>query len=113
MAAIAFPSLAKSGSVPSGTTYSFVHVEPKDNKPYILFLHGFPDSSYGWRRQIPYFQERGYGLIVPDLLGYGGSDKPKDVEAYRMKKMAQDLIDFLDAHKIEQVIGIGHDWYPT
>jgi len=110
MAAIAFPSLARSGSVPSGTTYSFVHTHPKDNKPYILFLHGFPDSSYGWRHQIPYFLERGYGLIVPDLLGYGGTDKPKELEAYRLKKMAQDLIGFLDAYQIQQVIGVGHDW---
>ncbi len=113
MAAIAFPSLARSGSVPSGATYSFVHVHPEDNKPYILFLHGFPDSSYGWRHQIPYFHERGYGLIVPDLLGYGGTDKPKDVEEYRLKKMAQDLVAFLDAYKIQQVIGVGHDWYST
>ena len=110
MAAVGFPSLAMSGTIPSGKTYSFVHVKPKDNKPYILFLHGFPESSYGWRHQIPYFQERGYGLIVPDLLGYGGTDKPKEVEAYRLKPMAEDLIAFLDAYGIEKVIGVGHDW---
>ena len=62
---------------------------------------------------IPYSQEHRYGLIVPDLLGYGGTDKPKDVEAYGLEKMAQVLIYFLDADQIQQVVDVEHDWYTT
>lgn len=111
MAHVAFPSISTSARLPHGTTYSYVHVEPKGNKPYILFLHGFPDSSYGWRKQIPHFSNLGYGLIVPDLLGYGGTDKPKEVEAYKLRKISEEVVGILDIHKIEQVIGVGHDWY--
>jgi len=111
MASIVFPLISKSIRLPSGVTYSYAYVEPKGNKPYILFLHGFPDASFGWRHQVPYFSELGYGLIVPDLLGYGGTDKPKEVDAYKLKKISTEVVGILDAHNIETVIGVGHDWY--
>ncbi|KAL9104594.1 MAG: hypothetical protein Q9163_000459 [Psora crenata] len=102
MAQLAFPDLTKSTKTPNGTTYSYVHVPAKDDKPYLLLLHGFPSSSYDWRHQISYFRERGYGLIVPDLLGYGGTDKPKEIEAYRMKKMSEEVIGILDAEGVKE-----------
>lgn len=74
-----------------------MHVKPKAEKPYILFLHGFPDSSFSWRHQIGYFSNRGYGLIVPDLLGYGGTSKPEEVEAYRLKKMSEEVVGILSS----------------
>ena len=40
-----------------------------------MLLHGFPTSSYLWRREIPLFASR-MRVIAPDLLGYGESDKP-------------------------------------
>ena len=110
MAAIAFPSIASSTTLNDGTTYSYVHVQPQDNKPYILFLHGFPESSFGWRHQIPHFSKLGYGIIAPDLLGYGGTSKPANLKAYIMKKMAEELCHVLDALGIKQVIGVGHEW---
>ena len=78
--------------LPSGTTYRYVHVRPKhrDNH-YILFLHGYPSTAYDWRHQINYFCNKGYGIIAPDPLGYGGTDKPAEVEAYRAKKMAGEM----------------------
>ncbi|EON62394.1 hypothetical protein W97_01616 [Coniosporium apollinis CBS 100218] len=78
--------------------------------PYILFLHGFPSSHYDWRYQIPFFAERGYGIIAPDLLGYGGTDKPTDPGAYRMRKMSREVAGILDCEGIESVHGVGHDW---
>lgn len=111
MANIAFPSISTSTRLPNGTTYSYVQVEPKGNKPYILFLHGWPDSAYGWKNQIPYFSNLGYGLIVPDLLGCGGTDKPNELEAYKLKKMCEEVIGILDVHGIKEVVGVGHDWY--
>lgn len=111
MTTIAFPTLTKTTQLPTGTTYSYVHFPPTDvSKPWILFLHGFPSSSYDWRYQIPFFSKNGYGIIVPDLLGYGGTDKPTDVEAYRMKKMSEEVIAILDAEGVDKVLGVGHDW---
>ncbi|KAL9128269.1 MAG: hypothetical protein Q9217_003031 [Psora testacea] len=113
MAQIGFPNLAKSIKLPNGTTYAYVHVPPKDDKPYLLLLHGFPSSSYDWRHQILYFEERGYGLIVPDLLGYGGTDKPKEKEAYKLKKMSDEVVGILDAEAVKVCVGVGHDWGST
>lgn len=111
MTTIAFPSICTRARLPSGVNYSYVHIKPLANRPYILFLHGFPSSSYDWRKQIPFFSELGYGIIVPDLLGYGATDKPKEVEAYQLKKMSQDVVSILDIENTGKVYGVGHDWF--
>lgn len=68
-------------------TYSYIHIAPSPEGPgeYNLFLHGFPSSSYDWRHQISFFQQEGYGIIVPDLLGYGGTSKPLETSLYNGK----------------------------
>ena len=109
MANITLPPTSTTTKLPNGTTYSYIHITPSDEKPYILFLHGWPSSSYDWRHQISYFTKEGYGIIAPDLLGYGGTDKPKDLEAYRLKKMCREVVGILDVHDIKQVLGVAHD----
>ncbi|KAJ7026783.1 Alpha/Beta hydrolase protein [Mycena alexandri] len=49
-------------------------------------------------------------LLVPDLLGYGGTDKPTDPKLYFGSGHAQDIVDILDAEGLDQVIAIGHNW---
>ncbi len=43
----------------------------------VLLLHGFPDSGRLWRHQVPALAGAGFQVIVPDLRGYGRSDKPR------------------------------------
>ncbi|KAF9087743.1 hypothetical protein BGX27_002862, partial [Mortierella sp. AM989] len=51
--------------------------ESKDGIPVVL-VHGFPDLWYSWRYQIDYLVSLGhYRVVALDLLGYGGSDKPR------------------------------------
>ena len=59
---------------------------------------------------VPFFEKQGYGIIAPDMLGYGGTDKPTDPAVYKGTLMAKDMVDILDAEKIAKVIVIGHDW---
>jgi pimeloyl-ACP methyl ester carboxylesterase len=80
------------------------------SKPTLLFLHGFPSTSHDWRHQIPFFERKGYGLIVPDMLGYGGTAKPANAEAYRPSLIVKDIVDILDAEKIQKAIVVAHDW---
>ncbi|RDW79853.1 alpha hydrolase-24 [Coleophoma cylindrospora] len=97
-----------------GLTYSFINIPPSSttaSKPYILFLHGFPSGSADWRHQITHFSGKGYGVFVPDLLGYGASSKPSDTAWYKGKDMAADLMEILDAEGIRgKLLGVGHDW---
>lgn len=110
MSAIAFPRYCKTLTLSSGVVYSYVFSSAKIAKPTLLFLHGFPSSCYDWRHQIPHFLAQGYGIIAPDLLGYGGTDKPTDPAQYRGKKMASEVVEILDHENILKVHGIGHDW---
>lgn len=105
-----YSSFRKQTVIPSGRTYSHVHVKPSSNKPYILFLHGFPSTSYVWRHQIEYFSQRGYGIVAPDLLGYRETDKPVELDAYSLKNMATEVIALMDCLGVDKVIGVGHDW---
>ena len=56
-----------------------------------MLLHGFPDSGRLWRHQVPALAGAGFQVIVPDLRGYGHSDKPEAVEAYSMTRLAGDV----------------------
>lgn len=44
----------------------------------------------------------GYSVIIPDLLGAGESDKPAEVEAYKMQALVRDLLEILDAHSVDR-----------
>ncbi|THV00053.1 hypothetical protein K435DRAFT_837481 [Dendrothele bispora CBS 962.96] len=58
---------------------------------------------------MSFFQDKGYGLIVPDMLGYGGTAKPLDPEAYAPSLISKDIVDILDAGGLQQSVLIGHD----
>ena len=96
----------------SGLKYAYIYHPPAfENKATLLFLHGFPSTSADWRHQISYFYSQGYGILVPDLLGYGGSSKPLSVVPYIGSSMSADMISILDHEKIDgRLIGIAHDW---
>ncbi len=85
-------------------------VDSQKGKIPLLFLHGFPDYHYGWRKQIPAFEEWGYRVIVPDQRGYNLSDKPAAVADYNLDRLGQDMLDLLDHLQLESAFVIGHDW---
>jgi len=82
---------------------------PQDGDPLIL-LHGFPEYWYGWRKQIPYFAEQGYRVIVPDQRGYNLSDKPESIDAYQIDILAGDVQQLIEVLGYERVYLAGHDW---
>ncbi|KAL4806344.1 Alpha/Beta hydrolase protein [Aspergillus unguis] len=110
MASIAFPSFAKHYTVSTRHVYNYVHC-PASNPvlPTILFLHGFPSSCYDWRHQIDFFREAGYGVIAPDLLGYGGTSKPMTLKSYRAKQMAAEIIELVNHEGLGRVHAVGQE----
>lgn len=93
-----------------GLRYHYYSTPATKGKTTLLFCHGFPSTSQDWRFIAPYFQNQGYGIIVPDMLGYAGTDKPTDPAVYVGSLISKDLVDIVDALCVDKVVAIGHDW---
>ncbi len=76
----------------------------------VLLLHGFPDSGRLWRHQVPLLSGAGFRCIVPDLRGFGESDKPDDVASYALPNLVGDVAGILDELGVERAHVVGHDW---
>ncbi|MFY9934343.1 MAG: alpha/beta fold hydrolase [Streptosporangiaceae bacterium] len=76
----------------------------------VVLLHGFPDSGRLWRHQVPALADAGFQVIVPDLRGYGRSDKPAEVEAYSLMHIAGDVLAILADLQVARAHVVGHDW---
>lgn len=78
--------------------------------PLVLLVHGWPECWYSWRHQVAPLVRAGYRVVVPDVRGYGGSDRPAALEAYDMPSLIGDLLGLIDALGEEQAVLVGHDW---
>src|SRR3954447_22900781 len=85
-------------------------VQDEGDGEAVILLHGFPDTHRLWRNQIPALRDAGYRTIAPDLRGFGASDKPADVDAYRIHHSVADVVEILDALEIDSAHVVGHDW---
>ncbi|MCF3946477.1 alpha/beta fold hydrolase [Acidiphilium iwatense] len=85
-----------------------------DGRKLALCLHGFPESRFSWRYQLPMLASLGYTAWAPDLRGYGESARPKGVAAYRISELLKDVAGLIDAARARGIDGeivlIGHDW---
>lgn len=78
--------------------------------PCVILSHGFPESAYSWRHQIPVLTAAGYHVVAPDQRGYGFSSAPRDVAAYGIRDLTGDLVGLLDAFGHDDAVFVGHDW---
>jgi len=87
-----------------------LEVEDRGSGPAVLLLHGWPDSHRLWRHQVEALTAAGFRTIVPDLRGFGESDRPDGVEAYGLLTLVGDVIGMLDHLGVERPHVVGHDW---
>jgi pimeloyl-ACP methyl ester carboxylesterase len=87
-----------------------LHVLLDGDGPTVLLLHGWPDTSALWDQVGPLLVNAGYRVAIPDLRGCGRSDKPRDVEDYRMHHFVGDVVSIIEALGDGKVILVGHDW---
>jgi pimeloyl-ACP methyl ester carboxylesterase len=87
-----------------------IEYEVTGEGPPVVLLHGFPDSSRLWRHQVPALSAAGFKVIVPDLRGYGRSDKPAEVEAYGMRFLVGDVLGVMSDAGVQRAHVVGHDW---
>ncbi len=74
--------------------------------PPLLFLHGYPSSSYDWRHALGRLGQR--RLIMFDFLGFGLSDKPRD-ELYSLLTQADIVEAIVASFAAEPVVLVAHD----
>jgi epoxide hydrolase 4 len=87
-----------------------LHYREAGSGPLVLLLHGFPEFSYGWRRQNPVLAEAGFRVIAPDLRGYNKSPKPQGVTHYRIEAIVGDVVRLIEHAGEQNVVLVGHDW---
>ncbi|MDB5434821.1 MAG: hydrolase, alpha/beta fold family [Phenylobacterium sp.] len=91
--------------------FDFAVDEAGEGDRLALCLHGFPESRFSWRFQLPLLAQMGYRAWAPDLRGYGETEpKPRDVASYRVERLMQDVAALIDASGAREVTLIGHDW---
>ena len=96
---------------PAGRT----HVVVEGDGPLVLFVHGFPESWYSWRFQLPAVAAAGFRAAAIDVRGYGRSSHPAAVDAYRMTELVDDVAAVIvalssDAQSNGPAAVVGHDW---
>ena len=93
----------------NGLAYFLRDEGPADGTP-VLLLHGMPDDGEIWRAQIDALIARGFRVLTPDLVGYGGTAAPNDLARYKTDAIARDLVALLDRIGLPKVHLVGHDW---
>jgi pimeloyl-ACP methyl ester carboxylesterase len=87
-----------------------IHCVEEGTGPLVLMVHGFPESWYSWRHQLPAIAAAGYRAVAIDVRGYGRSSAPLDVAAYGMLAHVTDNLGVVEALGEQSAIIIGHDW---
>lgn len=93
----------------NGVQLHVVQAGPTEGPPVVL-LHGYPEFWWGWNQQIARLARAGFHVIAPDQRGYNASDKPDDIDAYRVDRLTADILGLIEYLGYSQVNLAGHDW---
>ena len=72
------------------------------NGPVVVLVHGLGARAEDWGGLAPYLSRAGFRVYIPDLVGYGRSDRPKDF-SYSVRDEAAVVVGFMDALGLKQV----------
>lgn len=92
-----------------GLRMAFIDAGPPDGRP-VLCLHGEPSWSYLYRKMIPVFAAAGMRVVVPDLYGFGRSDKPVNDAAYSFDFHRNSILRFIEKLKLDDITLVVQDW---
>ncbi|MDZ7627948.1 MAG: haloalkane dehalogenase [Parvularculaceae bacterium] len=86
------------------------HYLDEGSGPAVLLMHGEPTWSFLYRKMIPVLVDAGYRVVVPDLIGFGKSDKPADRAIFSYSRHVAWLRGFLDALNLRSIRLFAQDW---
>jgi pimeloyl-ACP methyl ester carboxylesterase len=87
-----------------------IHTVSMGQGPTVVFCHGFPESWYSWRHQLPAVAAAGFRAVALDMRGYGGTSAPAAVDAYSVSHLVGDVVGLVNALGADQAVVVGHDW---
>lgn len=93
-----------------GPRLAYVDAGPRDAAVTALCLHGNPAWGYLYRHMLPVFTAAGLRVVVPDLIGFGRSDKPEDEAWHSFDIHRQSLLNFIDQLDLRNVMLVCQDW---
>ena len=93
-----------------GPRMAYVDEGPQDAPATVLCLHGNPTWGYLYRHMLPVFTAAGLRVVVPDLIGFGRSDKPVDEAWHTFDRHRQSLLNFVEALDLQNLMLVCQDW---
>jgi pimeloyl-ACP methyl ester carboxylesterase len=87
-----------------------VDVAGEPGRPLVLLLHGFPQTSHTWRRELPLLAAAGYFAVAPNQRGYSPGARPQGIAAYATDLLVQDALAIASGFGAERFHLVGHDW---
>jgi pimeloyl-ACP methyl ester carboxylesterase len=85
-------------------------VEGKKENELVLLLHGFPESSFMWRRLMKDLSAAGYYCVAPNLRGYSKGACPRGKRHYVLQELVNDVIAIARHFTTDRFHLVGHDW---
>jgi pimeloyl-ACP methyl ester carboxylesterase len=87
-----------------------IHYVSQGEGPLVVFCHGWPESWYSWRHQLPAVAEAGYRAVAMSMRGYGGTGAPQDIGAYTISHLVGDVVAVVNSTGEDTAVVVGHDW---
>jgi haloalkane dehalogenase len=105
-----FPHAPRYVEVEPGLRMAYVEAGPPAAGETLLLLHGEPTWGYLYRKMIGPLAAAGFRVVVPDLIGFGRSDKPADAAAYSYSGHVAWVARLVESLDLRGVTLFGQDW---
>lgn len=92
-----------------GLQMHYVDEGPRDG-PVVLLMHGEPSWSYLYRKMIPVLVDGGCRVLAPDLIGFGKSSKPTEMEDYTYARHVAWTLNWFEQMGVDEVTLFCQDW---
>jgi tRNA(adenine34) deaminase len=93
-----------------GLRLHYLDEGPPEADLIYLCLHGNPAWSYLYRHMVPVFAQAGHRVVVPDLIGFGKSDKPKKDGVHQFDFHRAVLLQFIERLDLRNIVLVVQDW---
>jgi pimeloyl-ACP methyl ester carboxylesterase len=104
-----FPWASQRVDVGGGVLQAVVDEGPRAAPITFVLLHGNPTWGFQYRKLIAGLAAD-YRVVVPDHVGFGRSDKPRDPSYYTLERHVANLTTTLDRLRVDRAVLVMHDW---